>query len=372
MTDLIAIASKLAWPLAIILAWVVGEIGHRWTSLPRISFYGLVGLSLGLSESGFLPSPYSAPMLADVAFALILFEMGYRINLRWLVHNPWIGVAGVAEAFATFAAVYGVTSLAGIPVLPALTVAALSMATSPATVVRVINELRSAGQVTERVLHMTALNCMLAVFTFNIIIGFWIFQSTGDIGDATVNSLVSLLLSAGAGVVFGVLAPALLQRVGQDTQDATVGFALAVILLVALSVATRLSPVVAALAFGLTARHHRVAFGQAERSFGALGELLTMMLFVFAASTLTWHRIDQHLGLVLAIVAVRLGTKTICVAVFSHVSGVSWRKGLLAGLALQLMAAVMIVLEIIGPVILQRALIWARETPQPAEVRHAA
>jgi hypothetical protein len=34
--------------------------------------------------------------------------------------------------------------------------ASLSMATSPATVVRVINEQRSSGQVTERVLHLCA------------------------------------------------------------------------------------------------------------------------------------------------------------------------------------------------------------------------
>ena len=37
------------------------------------------------------------PMLADVAFGLILFELGYRINLRWLRTNPWIGVSGLVE-----------------------------------------------------------------------------------------------------------------------------------------------------------------------------------------------------------------------------------------------------------------------------------
>ena len=64
--------------------------------------------------------------------------------------------------------------------------ASLSMATSPATVVRVINEQNSSGQVTERALHLCALNCVLAVFAFNVIVGLWIFRTSEDVGDAAV------------------------------------------------------------------------------------------------------------------------------------------------------------------------------------------
>ena len=28
----------------------------------------------------------------------MLFELGYRINLRWLGTNPWLGAAGLPEA----------------------------------------------------------------------------------------------------------------------------------------------------------------------------------------------------------------------------------------------------------------------------------
>ena len=38
MQSLFTILSSLSWPLAITLAWVAGEFGHRWTGLPRISF----------------------------------------------------------------------------------------------------------------------------------------------------------------------------------------------------------------------------------------------------------------------------------------------------------------------------------------------
>lgn len=388
MPDLLSILTGLAWPFAIVVAWLAGEFGQRWTGLPRISFYGLVGFLLASTQVGVLPPVSAGPVLAlaDVAFGLILFELGYRINLRWLRTNPWLGVAGLVESASTFAAVYFIAAWFGTSVMSALMLASLAMSTSPATVVRVINEVRGSGQVTERVLHLTALNCVLSVFTFNVIVGFWIFHSSDDIGEATLNSLVALLMSGAVGALFGVVVPGLLRQLGNLTQDATVAFALAVVLLVSITYTTQLSPVVATLAFGLTARHRRVAFTQAQRNFGALGELLTVLLFVFAASTLDWEEVLAGGALALAVVGARLITKTLGVTIFSPLSGLSWRKGGLTGLALapasvfvillleharlrgvnvieelRAMAAVTMLLEVIGPIIIQRALIWAKE-----------
>lgn len=396
MPDLLTFLTSLAWPFAIALAWMVGEFGQRWTGLPRISFYGLVGFALASPQIGVLPLPEvgAIALLADVAFGLILFELGYRINLRWLRTNPWIGVAGVAESLLTFVAVYYVSAAFGVPQMTAMMLAALSMATSPATVVRVINEQASSGQVTERVLHLSALNCVLAVFAFNVIVGFWIFRVSEDIGDAIWSSLVSLAMSALAGILFGFVVPAMLRALGKMRQDATVAFALSVILLVAITYSARLSPVVATLAFGLAARHRRVAFSQAQRNFGPLGELLTVLLFVFAASTLDWQKVVAGAGLAVALVGARLLTKTVGVTLFSHLSGITWRKGALTGFALaplsvfvilvleharhagvqvveelRAMAAVTMLLEVFGPIIIQRALMWARESP---EAGHAA
>ena len=285
MPDLHTLFSNLAWPMAICLAWLAGEVGQRLTRLPRISFYGLAGFVLASTQLGILPAPGDGPALimADIAFGLILFELGYRINLRWLRTNPWLGVASLLEALSTFVATYLVAVAFDTSVMTALMLASLSMCTSPATVVRVVNEMRSSGQVTERVLHLSALNCVMSVFAFNVVIGFWIFHSSDDIGEAALSSLVALLMSAALGAVFGVVVPFILRRLGNLSKDATVGFALAVILLVSMTYSAQLSPVVAALAFGLTARHRRIAFSQAERNFGALGEVLTVLLFVYAA-----------------------------------------------------------------------------------------
>ena len=391
MPDFLTFLTDLSWPVAICLAWLAGELGQRITGLPRISFYGIVGFILAASQVGVLPPSGPGPilLLADVAFGLILFELGYRINLRWLRNNPWFALASLTEALGTFIAIYFVAGLFGTSTMTALMLAALSMSTSPATVVRVINEMRSSGQVTERVLHLSALNCVMSVFAFNIIVGFWIFRSSADIGDATLTSLVAVLLSALLGAVFGVVVPGVLRHMGSLSKDATVGFALAIILLVSITYATQLSPVVASLTFGLTARHRRIAFSQAQRNFGALGEVLTVLLFVFAASTLDWRSVTDGVWLALTVFLVRLVTKTVGVTVFSELSGISWRKGALTGMALapvsvfvillleharlrgvnlgeelRAMAGVTLLLEVFGPILIQRALLLARETPE--------
>lgn len=391
MPELLSLLTSLAWPLAIVLAWLAGEFGQRFTGLPRISFYGLVGFALGSAQLGALPAPDLGPiaLLANIAFGLVLFELGNRINLRWLITNPWIGVAGLVEAGLTFVAVYIVASLFGSSQITALLMAALSMATSPATVVRVINEQRSSGQMTERVLHLSALNCVLAVFAFNAIIGVWIFRTYDAVGEAVWQSLVMLAGSLLAGAIFGVIVPALLRAAGNAQQDATVAFALAVILLVSICDRTGLSPVVAALAFGLTVRTRRVAFNQTQRNFGALGEVLTVLLFVYAASTIDWLLVRDAFWMALVVVTVRMLAKVGGVTAFAHLSGITWRKGALTGLGLaplavfvillleharysgvqvveelRAMAAVTMLLEVFGPIIIQRALVWAREAPE--------
>jgi Kef-type K+ transport system membrane component KefB len=92
------------------------------------------------------------------------------------------------------------------------------------------------------------------------------------------------------------------------------------------------------------------------------------------------------------LIAVRAIAKVIGVTLLARWSGISVRKGMLTGLAMtpisvfvillleqarylgvdlidQLapLAAATLLLELAGPIVTQRALIWARETPESAE-----
>lgn len=384
----------IAWPLALAVAWVAGELGQRWLRLPRISSYGIVGFALAASQGGFLPNPAAGPvgLLADVAFGLILFELGYRINMGWLRANPWLGVSSVAEAAATFVAVFFVCKAFAVPLVPALLLSSLAMATSPAGVVRVANELRCSGQATERSLHLSAFNCVLAVVVFKFVVGYWVLAGSGGIFQAIWSSVVVLAVSAGLGALFGVTVPGLLRMLGGLERNATAVFALAVLLLIAVTHAFRFSPLLAALAFGLVARHRRLVLSQAQRNFGALGDLLTLLLFVFVAATLDWRQVVAGFPMAMAVVGVRLAAKMAGSTLFAHLSGISWRKGLFAGLALTplsvfaillgeqtrhlglalmdevaALAAIVLVLGVVGPLATHWALVWAGEAPRDKE-----
>ena len=390
MFDIIALSAEVAWPLAIVFAWIAGEFGARWTGLPRISIYGLVGFALAQSQMGFLPSAEHTAMLllANIAFGLILFECGYRVNLGWLRANPWIGITGLVEAIATFAVVYAIALWFDTSSINALLLASLAMSTSPAGILRVINEQRSSGQVTERLLHLTVINCVLAVFTFKVIVGFIVFESSGNLWEATSSGVIVLCVSAVFGGAFGMLVPNVMRKLGSLSRDGTIAFALAVILLVAITHAAKLSPVLATLTFGIVARNRRVVFSQTQRNFGALGELLTVLLFVFVVSTLEWEKVWAGSALGLTLIAARLLVKTLSVAAFASASGISWRKGMLTGVALApisvfvilvleqaryvgiefvdemaALAAMALFMEVLGPIITQRALVLAKETP---------
>ena len=237
-----------------------------------------------------------------------------------------------------------------------------------------------------------AINCVLAVLIFKVIVSYSVFKNSGNLWEASSSGLLVLLISGILGAVFGFVIPSIMRWLGNLTQDGTAVFALAVVLLVAGTHAAKLSPVLATLIFGLVARHRRIVFSQTQRNFGALGELLTVFLFVFVVATLEWQRVWEGINLGLILIVARFFTKTLGVVAFSHVSGIPWRKGLFTGLALApisvfvilvleqarylgvsfvdelaALAAMTLFLEILGPVITQRALIWAKETPKAKE-----
>jgi Kef-type K+ transport system membrane component KefB len=148
----------------------------------------------------------------------------------------------------------------------------------------------------------------------------------------------------------------------------------------------KFSPVLAALTFGVVARHRRIALSPAQRNFGVLGDLLSVMLFFFVATTLSWDQVARGFALGLLLVLVRTTVKVGVCTAFARVSGITARKGALSGVALAPMAvfaillleqtrrlgvdlfhslaplaAIALLLEVLGPVLTQGAVLLAQE-----------
>ncbi|MEZ5664209.1 MAG: cation:proton antiporter [Burkholderiaceae bacterium] len=389
VTDFNFLLQSMAWPLVLLLAWFVGERLHELWHLPRVSSYVGVGLLGGLANlPGLTVAVPGLPFLANVALSLVLFELGYRINLRWFRYNPWVALVGVVESLVTFGLIYLVCTYFGLADDLALIIAALSISASPAGIVRVANELRSAGQVSERVLHMCAINCMLSVLALKLVVGYWYLSTSGDLMLAAFGSIHVLVTSVGVGALLGVVVPLLLRQRATRERGVTVVFALAVVLLTTMAYGLKLSPLLAALTFGIVARGRRVHLTNAQQDFGTAGDLLSVFLFVYIASLLDWADVAGGLLLGVVLILVRTLSKVACNVAAARLSGITERKGVLTGLALtpmsafaillleqvrlygfgpaaevlSVMAAMMLLQELLGPLVTQRTLMAAHET----------
>jgi len=197
-----------------------------------------------------------------------------------------------------------------------------------------------------------------------------------------------VVTSVALGGLLGVVVPWLLRFRASQARDMTVVFALSVLLLTTAAYGLRLSPLLAALAFGIVARERRVHLTNAQRDFGTAGDLLAVFLFVYIASLLDWAQVASSLWLGVLLIAVRTASKVAFGLAAARLSGITERKGVLTGLALTPMSAFAILLleqsrlmgfepavavlsvltgmmllqELLGPVVTQRALRAARET----------
>lgn len=381
----------LAIPFTLLVAWLLGEFGYRRLALPRITSYGVIGMGIAIvmniSKTLFqVDDLWSLTLLAQIAFGLLLFELGYRINLGWLRHNPWLAANALVESAATFIVVFYVAKLFNLLQVPALLLASLAVATSPLTILPVINDLKSGGQVTERTLHLSAINCVLAIIAFNTVVGYWVLASAGDTFQAVWNSLIVLCVSAGLGVLFGAVLPRLLDLADSNEKQSTVAFALAVIGLILVTHSLHFSPILATLVFGLMARHHRNVRHQAQPNFGVLGDVLVIVLFAHIGSRLQLDTLFSGALLAGAVLLARYAVKAFSVLAFARLSGLSLKKGLLTGVALMpiasfgilllelaaqrglvfpdtlaVMGGLMLIVDLVSPVVLRRALIIADE-----------
>src|SRR5689334_14509335 len=90
--------------LALFVAGLLGELCYRAWRLPRISGYAVIGLVAGASGFGAIDAGVGGTLrlLLDVALGLLLFELGSRLDLRWIRRNPWLVASSLAEASLTF------------------------------------------------------------------------------------------------------------------------------------------------------------------------------------------------------------------------------------------------------------------------------
>ncbi len=358
------------WALLLALAAASGYLLQRHTGLPKVVGYsvvgGLAGL-LGFSGAAW-PLQGTGLFLLELGVAVVLFEAGGRIPLRWFRHNPMVLVQSLAESALTFGAVYSLLRWLDLAQPVAEALALLAMAASPAVLARVIMDTRGAGPVTERAMVLSTLSTFYALMLCTARAGLLAHAERGGAvpaQSALIYPLLVLALSVGLGAALALVLR-LAFRVMSPSSENT-----AILLLAMIAAAATLaahfggSAPLAALLGGMLLKHLHPRPWSWPRQMGTASAMLTMLMFVLVSVVAAQGDWSLPLfGWVLALVAARAAAKVVGIGLGNIGSGASWKQALWVGFAMSPMSSVTLLLVsqfaaasgTLGPVIASIAL----------------
>ncbi len=389
-----------AWPLALnepvlygvllVAGLVGGELVKRFLSLPRITGYVLVGVAAGPVGIGALQGGLAdqGRLFVDLALGFIVFELGHRLDFEWLRRNKWLLLSALGESAGAFIAIYAVLVYMDYSPLLAAAAAAVGTATSPAVVMMIVHESRASGQLTERALLFTAVNCLVAYLALTLLLPFIHLEYEADWRVAVLHPLYLFVGALALGFVACQSLLALAAWFGKQEDRQFVLLVAVVVLLVGAARVTGVSVVAALLALGVFARNFDYDHALMPLRFGHAGQLLFVILFVLTGASLELHALPTAGLVAIAFITVRFLGKAVALLAFSRLSGLrAGGAGLLSvallpmsGLAIVMvrdtaalfpafgaeLAAVVLsavaLLEIFGPLATQFALRSAGET----------
>lgn len=341
----VAPASGLMFALGVLLAGALaGEFIAATTRLPRVVGYTLAGAAAAAAGHGVaMPLAGAAQVVCDLALGLLLFEIGCRVNLRWLQRNPGLAATSLAEALLGAAAVAGALRLFELPWPTALACALLAMPGPAAVSGRVALELGADGQVTQRAAVLTALNTLYAVVALTLMRAAW---AAGDGGSVPALAGLALSLAAGFGLA-ALLAGAIhlaARRLDLRNESAVLlpfGLvAFAIVTARALGLPALLVPLLAGLLLRNTSERPWVW----PRHFGTSGGALVLMLFVITGSAWTPAVLVAGGLAALALLAARFAAKTLAIVALAPWARLSVRQGLALSITMTPLSATALVL----------------------------
>ena len=274
--------------LLLIAAIAGAEVCERWLRLPRLVGYVLAGMLLGPAVLDWVPPGITGDLrpLLLLGLGLLLFELGSRVDLRWLRHNPMLIVSSLVESGLTFGATYLFLAWFDLASATCAAVAAIAVATSPAVVMRIVAENNARGQMTERLMLMTALNSLYAILLLKVSVGLVHLDRDAGLLQAIAHpayiAFGSFLLAAA--MAYGMH----LARFSQLKRESERFTLVIAVVLLGTTLADRLglSVPMALLCGGMILRSLSQRLHLFPEHFGAAGALLVIILFTLTGVAL--------------------------------------------------------------------------------------
>jgi Kef-type K+ transport system membrane component KefB len=330
------------WSLLLAGAAAAGHLVQRYMGLPKVVGYSMVGTAVGFAgfEGAIWPLQGISLFLVELGVAIVLFEAGGRLPLRWFRHNPMVLVQSLLESTLTYFAVFWTLHWLDVPDPVANPVALMAIVASPAVLSRVVIDSRASGPVTERALTLATLNTFYA-----LTLGY---AQAGLIEHSPTNLLEKLnpvAVVLGLSFVVGALMALSLRsalRVMSPTSENTSILLLAIIAAgAALAAHFGGSAPLAALIGGVLLKALNPKPWAWPRQLGTAASLLTMLMFVLVSIVAAQG--DWSLpvaSVVLSVIGVRAVAKIAGVAIANPGSGASWKQAFWVGCAMSPLSSI--------------------------------
>jgi Kef-type K+ transport system membrane component KefB len=309
----------------VVIGLGVGEALRRYAALPRITGYVLAGAAVGPQGANLVNDDmlFDLRLLIDLAVGLIVFELGFRLDLKWLRMNRWLLVTAIAESLFSFWAIFGALILFDFrPVLAAMA-AAIGTATSPAIVMLVVHDLRAQGQVTERLLLFTAVNTVFAYVLLMLLLPFLHFEHEATWQEAVFHPLYLLWGSLVAGWLACMLMLRLAAWLGKSEERQFVLMVGMVVVMVGVAHALKLSVTLTLITLGVAARNLDRGYAVVPVHFGHGSQLFFVILFVLVGASLEFSAFTIAAAApVAAFILLRFAGKALALYAFGALSGI--------------------------------------------------
>lgn len=325
----------LSFGLVLFLAIALGELASR-LRLPRISAYVATGalLSFARAEPTLAELIPAAHRVFELAFALILFELGQRIDLGWLRRNPWLLISSLAESLLAFLAVGALMLIFQQPPILALMIAAIAASTGPAVVLGVTRDSAARGQVTDRLQLFAALSTCYSFVVLGISYAWQHGEAAAPLATMLLHPAYLLLGSITLGAIGAWAVLRLLARIRPGNYSQTLAAVALIVMIMALARTLDLSLVLSILTAGVFSRsldrQHRLQ----PMDFGLLSRLALITIFVATGTLLEPAQFSSALLPAVGLLAARALGKGLGVFLFARPSGLPLRKASLLAIGL--------------------------------------
>jgi len=330
------------WSLLLAAAAAAGHLVQRYIGMPKVVGYSVVGTVVGFAgfEGSMWPLEGISLFLVELGVAIVLFEAGGRLPVRWFRHNPMVLVQSLLESALTYFGVFWTLHALDVPDPVANPVALMAVVASPAVLSRVIIDTRASGPVTERAMTLATLNTFYA-----LALGYAQAGMIEHAPSGLLQKLFPVAVVLGLSFVVGALMALALRsalRVMSPTSENTSILLLAIIAAGA-AMAAHLggSAPLAALIGGVLLKALNPKPWTWPRQLGTAASLLTMLMFVLVS--IVAAQADWSLpiaSVVLALIGVRAFAKIAGVAIANPGTGASWKQSFWVGCAMSPLSSI--------------------------------